>query len=79
MKVVFQHGRTCAFHDSSNTALANKHMVGCFGEHKPCSSRQRGKSGLGETLQLHLAIAIGEESEHEVRQPVGRCLIKRPQ
>src|SRR5262249_8566201 len=39
-------------------------------------ARQRVEAGLRETLELHLAVAIGEEGEHEERQPVRRSFVE---
>src|SRR5262249_3217039 len=41
--------------------------------------RQRVESRLGERAQLVLAIAVGEVSEHEEREPIGRLLVEGAQ
>ena len=40
-------------------------------------ARQRIEARFGERAELVLAVAIGEEREHEERQPVGRLFVER--
>jgi hypothetical protein len=40
------------------------------------TTRQRVEARLRQALELHLAVAVGEEGEHEERQPVGGRLVE---
>ena len=56
--------------------LADEHVMRLFRQHEPAGARQRIEAALRQRRELHLAVAIGEEGEHEERQPVGRALIE---
>ncbi len=51
-------------------------MMRLLRQHEAAGARQRVEAGLRQTLQLHLAVAVGEEGEHEEGQPVRRRLIE---
>jgi hypothetical protein len=61
----------------TDSRLADEHVVGFLGQHEAAGARQRVERRLGERGELELAIAIGEECEHEKRQPVRRFLVER--
>ena len=71
------HHLTGARDDPRDTALAHKHVMRLFGEHKFRGARERIKTTFGECAQLEFAIAIGEIREHEKRQPVRRFFVER--
>ena len=50
--------------------------MGFLGQHEARRARQRVEARLRQAFQLHLAVAIGEEGEHEERQPVRRLLVE---
>ena len=62
-----------------NPAFAHEHMMRLFGEHELAGAGQRVESRLRQRRQLILAVAVGEESEHQIRQPVGGGLVESPQ
>ena len=47
-----------------------------FGQHEAAGARQRIEAAFGERCELHLAVAVGEEGEHEERQPVRRLFVE---
>ncbi len=59
---------------AADPGFAHEHVVGFLGEHEPAGARQRIEAGLRQAFELHLAVAVGEEGEHEERQPVRRLL-----
>ena len=70
------HRLAGALHHAGNAGLAHEHMVGFLGQHKAAGARKRIEARLRQRLELHLAVAVGEISEHEERQPVRRLLIE---
>ena len=70
------HRRAGRFDRPLHARLADKHVMGFLGQHEPAGARQRIEAALGERGELHLAVAVGEESEHEERQPVRRLLVE---
>ena len=68
-----------ALDDAGDAGLADEHVVGFFGEHESAGAREWIEAGLGEGGELHLAVAVGEEGEHEEGQPVGRLLVEGAQ
>ena len=51
--------------------------MGFFGQHEAAGARERIEAAFGERRELHLAVAVGEEGEHEERQPIGRAFVER--
>ena len=57
----FLHRFAGPLHDAADAGLADEHVMGLFGQHEAAGARQRIEAGLREALQLHLAVAIGED------------------
>ena len=79
VSLVLTHQLACALDDAPHSGLADEHVVRFFGQHEAAGARQRVEPALAETRQLVLAIAVGEEREHEVREPVRRALVEGAQ
>ena len=47
-----------------------------LGQHEAAGARERIEAGLRQALELHLAVAVGEEGEHVEREPVRRRLVE---
>src|SRR5262249_33329953 len=62
--------------DAADARLTHEHVVRLLREHEPARARQRIEAALGEARELVLAVAIGEEREHEEREPVRRRLVE---
>ena len=65
-----------ALDDAPDPALADEHMMRFLGQHEATGARQRVEPGLRQRMQLHLAVAIGEERKHEEGEPVRRRLVE---
>ena len=63
--------RRCASMMRPIPGLADEHVVRFFGQHEAAGARQRVEARLRQRMQLHLAVAVGEEGEHEKGEPVG--------
>ena len=74
--LVLPHDLAGPLDDASEPGLADEHVVRFLGEHEAARAGQRIEAALGEARQLVLAVAVGEEGEHEERQPVGRPLVE---
>ena len=61
---------------AADAGLADEHVVRFFGQHEAAGARQRIEARLRQAFELHLAVAVGEEGEHEERQPVRRRLVE---
>ena len=72
----FLHRLAGALHGAGNAGLADKHVMRFLGQHEAAGARQRIEAGLREAFELHLAVAVGEEREHEERQPVRRRFVE---
>ena len=70
------HRLAGALHDAADAGLADEHVMGFLGQHEAAGARQRIEARLRQRVQLHLAVAVGEVSEHEERQPVRRRLVE---
>ena len=70
------HRLAGALDDAGDAGLAHEHVVRFFGQHEAAGARQRIEARLRQRLELHLAVAVGEEGEHEERQPVRRLLVE---
>ena len=70
------HRLAGALHDAADAGLADEHVMRLFGQHEAAGARQRIEARLRQQLELHLAVAVGEEGEHEQRQPVRRRLVE---
>src|SRR5712691_9330687 len=57
-------------YDPAEAGLADEHVVGFLGQHETAGAGERVERGFGKTLQLELAVAVGEIAEAEERQPV---------
>ena len=73
------HRLAGALNDALHAGLADEHVVRFLGQHEAAGARQRIEARLRQRRQLHLAVAVGEEREHEERQPVRRRLVERAQ
>ena len=71
------HRRAGRFEDAADARLADEHVVRFLGQHEPAGARQRVEPRLRQRVQLHLAVAVGEEGEHEEREPIRRRLVER--
>ena len=56
--------------------LAHEHVVRLLGQHEAAGARERVEAALREARELVLAVAVGEEAEHEERQPVRGLLVE---
>ncbi len=70
------HRLAGALQGAADAGLADEHVVRLFGQHEAAGARQRIEARLRQALELHLAVAVGEEREHEERQPVRRRLVE---
>jgi hypothetical protein len=70
------HRLAGALDGAADPGFADEHVVRLFGQHEAAGARQRIEPRLGEAFELHLAVAVGEEGEHEERQPVRRRLVE---
>jgi hypothetical protein len=70
------HRFASALNGAADAGLADEHVVRLLGQHEAAGARQRIEAGLRQTLQLHLAVAVGEEGEHVERQPIRRRLVE---
>ena len=70
------HRLAGALDDAADAGLAHEHVMGFFGQHEAAGARQRIEARLRQAFELHLAVAVGEEGEHEERQPVRRLLVE---
>ncbi len=68
-----------ALQNAADARFAYEHVVGFFREHEASGARERIESRLGQRRELEFAVAIGEISEHEKRQPIGRLLVEGAQ
>ena len=60
-----------------DAGLAHEHVVRFLGQHEAAGARERVEARLRERGELHLAVAVGEDGEHEEGEPVGRRLVER--
>ena len=51
--------------DADDAGLADEHVVGFLGQHEAAGAGQRIEARLRQRLELILAVAVGEEREHE--------------
>ena len=70
------HGLAGALDGAADARLAHEHVVRFLGQHEAAGARERIEARLRQAFQLHLAVAVGEEREHEEREPVGRLLVE---
>ena len=75
----FAHHRAGPFDDPHDAGLAYEHVVGLLGQHELAGARQRVEAGLGQGRELIFSVAVGEEGEHEVGQPVRRGFVESAQ
>ena len=54
----------------ADAGLADEHVMRFLGQHEAARARERIEARLGKRAELILAVAVGEEREHEERQPV---------
>ena len=73
------HRLAGALNGTTDAGLAHEHVMRLLGEHEPAGARKRIEAGLRQALELHLAVAVGEEGEHVERQPVGGGLVEGAQ
>ena len=73
------HRGAGALDDAPDPALPDEHVMRLFGQHKAAGARQRVEPRLRQRMQLHLAVAIGEEREHEEGEPVRGRLVEGAQ
>ena len=73
------HRLAGALNGASDAGLADEHVVRFLGQHEATGARERIETGLRKALELHLAIAVGEEGEHVEREPVRRRFIESPE
>ena len=71
------HRLAGALDGAADAGLTDKHVMRFFRQHEAAGSRERIEARLRERLELHFAVAVGEEREHEKGQPVGRRLVER--
>ena len=77
--LVLVHDVAGALDDARDARLADEQVMRLLGQHEAAGARQRVEGRFGERRELVLAVAVGEEGEHEERQPVGRLLVERGQ
>ena len=65
-----------AFDHAADAGFADEHVVRFLREHEAAGTRQRIEARFGQTLQLELAVAVGEIGEAEKRQPVRDRLVE---
>ena len=73
---VLAHDFAGALHHPGKSGDSDEHVVRFLGEHEPAGARQGIECGLGERVELKLAVAVGEEGEHEQREPVRGPLVE---
>ena len=73
------HRLAGALDRAADAGFADEHVVRFLGQHETAGARKRIEARLGEALELHLAVAIGEVGEHEERQPIRRLLVEGAQ
>jgi hypothetical protein len=54
----------------------DEHVVRLFRQHEAAGARERIEARLREALELHLAVAVGEEREHVKDSQSGVCLVE---
>ena len=59
------HRLAGALDDAADAGLADEHVMRFLGQHEAAGARQRIEARLRQAFELHLAVAIGEEREHE--------------
>jgi hypothetical protein len=72
------HRLAGALDDAADAGLADEHVVRFLGQHEAAGARQRIEAGLRQRLELHLAVAVGEEGEHEEDSQSGVASLKAP-
>ncbi len=72
----FDHRRAGRLDRPLHAGLADEHVVGLFSQHEAAGARQRIEAAFGKRGELHLAVAVGEEGEHEEGQPIGRAFVE---
>src|SRR5713101_6959322 len=77
--LVLPHDLAGPLPDAPHPALAHEHVVGFLGQHEAAGARQRVEAALGQARELVLAVPVGEEAEHEEREPVRRPLVEGAQ
>src|SRR5215469_17456678 len=77
--LMFAHRFTGPLYDSGDARFADEEMMRLLCQHETARPRQRIETRFRKRGQLELTIAIGEEREHEERQPVASLLIERSQ
>ncbi len=55
------HRLAGALDDAGDAGLAHEHVVRFFGQHEAAGARQRIEARLRQRLELHLAVAVGED------------------
>ena len=75
----FVHHCARPFDDPHDAGLAHEHVMGFLGQHELAGTRQRVEAGLGQGRELIFSVAVGEEGEHEVGQPVWRGFVESAQ
>ena len=76
---VLAHQLAGLLHDTPDARLTHEHVVRLLGQHEAARARERIEAALGQAGELVLAVTVGEEAEHEERQPVGRLLVEGPE
>src|SRR3546814_4390487 len=66
------HDLAGALDHPADAGLADEHVVRFLGQHEAAGARQRIEAAFGQRGELELAVAVGEEGEHEEAEPV-RC------
>src|SRR5262249_10217734 len=61
---------------AQDARLADEHVVRLLREHEARRARERVEAALREGEELVLAVAVGEEREHEEREPVVARLVE---
>src|ERR1700722_15566005 len=73
------HQLAGAVNHPADARLADEQVMRLLGQHEAAGPREWIKSRFGQARELILAVAIREMREHEVRQPIGRLLVERPE
>src|SRR5262245_11232447 len=76
VRLVLAHQLAGALDDAHDARLPHEHVVRFLGEHEATGARERIEAALGQARELILAVAVGEEAEHEVGEPVRRLLVE---
>src|SRR5712692_2337776 len=79
VRLVLAHELAGSLDDAHDARLAHEHVVRLLGQHEAARARQRIEAALGQAGQLILAVAVGEEAEHEEGQPVRGLLVEGAQ